>query len=255
MVNSTKVFTFNSIASTSFTPSIINATLNNDMYEFAPLGAKSIREEKIQGRDLPYFYNVEYEPMSFTMTIAFENYATQAEVNEVIKWLYLPKKPALLSFTEYQLNYFGLFIGQPNFYYVGNNIDGYKFIGYIEVEFRANAPYGWTNPIYDTTNTGDLEILPSFTITNGVGIQDNTVTITNTTNSTSFVYTLDANEVLTFNGYTKILSSNIDPNPYKWWTNKDYLVFNPGSNTVTITASQGEGTATVAYQYRAPKIL
>ena len=192
--------------------------------------------------------------MGFTMTIAFEDYATQAEVNEVIKWLYLPKTPKLLEFTEYELNYFGLFIGQPKFYYVGNNLDGYKFIGYIDVEFRANAPYGWTNMIYDTTNTGDIEMIPSFTITNDFEGQ-NTVTISNSTNSTSFVYILADNEVLTFNGYTKILSSNLDPNPYKWWTNKSYLILNPGENNVTVTNSAGADTSTVAYSYRAPKIL
>jgi hypothetical protein len=56
--------------------------------------------------------------------------------------LYLPKTPKLLEFPEYNLNYFGVFVGQPNFYYVGNNRSGFKFIGYIEVSFRANAPYG-----------------------------------------------------------------------------------------------------------------
>lgn len=252
MVNSTTVFTFDDVASTSFTPSIINATLNNDMYEFAPLGVKSLREEKVQGRDIPYFYNVEYEPMGFTMTIAFEDYATQAQVNEVIKWLYLPRTPKLLSFTEYGLNYFGVFIGQPKFYYVGNNLSGYKFIGYIEVEFRANAPYGWTNIIDDTENTGDIEVLPSFEITNNYAGQ-NTVTISNSTNSTSFVYVLAQGETLTFNGYTKILSSNVDPNPYASWTNEDYLVFAPGENSVTV--SNTAGTSTVTYEYRAPKIL
>jgi hypothetical protein len=85
MINSTKIFRFNGLNSTSFTPGIINAQIENDMYEFAPLGAKSIIEEKIQGRDMPYFYDTDLEPLSFSMTIAFENYATQSEVNEVIK--------------------------------------------------------------------------------------------------------------------------------------------------------------------------
>jgi hypothetical protein len=144
MINSTKVFRFNGIDSTSssFTPSILNVTLNNDFYDFAPLGVKSVREQKISGRDIPYFYDVDNETLSFPMTIAFDGYATQAQVNEVIKWLYLPKTPKLLEFTEYNLNYFGLFVGEPRFYYVGNNLDGFKFIGYIEVTFRANAPYG-----------------------------------------------------------------------------------------------------------------
>jgi hypothetical protein len=64
-----------------------------------------------------------------------------------------------------------------------------------------------------------MEILPSFTIENTSDLE-HTVTITNTTNQTSFTYVLgynsvsDTRETLTFNGYTKILSSNIDPNPY-----------------------------------------
>jgi phage-related protein len=142
MVNSTTIFEYDGTLSTSFTPSIINATLNRDMYEFSPLGSKSIIEEKIQGRDEPYFYDVDYEPLSFSMTIAFEDFATQEQVRDIISWLYSPKKPRLLRFQEYNMNFFGIFIGQPKFYYFGNNISGYKFIGYIEVEFRANAPYG-----------------------------------------------------------------------------------------------------------------
>lgn len=97
-------------------------------------------------------------------------------------------------------------------------------------------------------------MIPSFTITNDYEGQ-NTVTISNSTSSTSFVYVLADNEVLTFNGYTKILSSNLDPNPYKWWTNKSYLILNPGENNVTVTNSAGAETSTVAYSYRAPKIL
>lgn len=86
MVNSTKIFTFdNRNSATDFTFSILNVTLNNDFYNFAPLGAKSIREEKVSGRDLPYFYDTDLEVMSFKMTIAFEDFVTQSEVGEVIK--------------------------------------------------------------------------------------------------------------------------------------------------------------------------
>lgn len=144
MINSTKIFEYDGRASTkaNFPPGIINATLSNDMYQFATLGTKSIVEQKIQGRDIPYFYNVDFDTLSFGMTIAFEDYATKEQVNEVIKWLYSPSTPRLLRFPEYEMNYFGLFIGQPTFYYIGNNHSGFKYIGYIEVEFRANAPYG-----------------------------------------------------------------------------------------------------------------
>lgn len=274
MVNSTKVFEYDGTSSTSFTPSIINATLNNDMYEFAPLGVKSIREQKVQGRDIPYFYNIEYEPMSFNMTIAFENYATQAEVNDVIKWLYLPRTPKLLKFPEYGLNYFGLFIGQPKFYYVGNNLNGYKFIGYIEVQFRANAPYGWTDlieqtetiinatgDIHTTTNTGDFEIFPSFTIKNNDIIEtppkNLKIKIENDANGTFFEYSILQGETLTFNGYTKILSSSIEgKNPYSTWWNKDYLLLDKGDNDISISFIEpGTHSIEMIYKFRAPKIL
>lgn len=259
MINSTKIFEYDGRASTkaNFPPGIINATLSNDMYEFATLGAKTIVEQKIQGRDIPYFYNVDYDTLSFGMTIAFEDYATKAQVNEVIKWLYSPSTPRLLKFPEYGMNYFGLFIGQPTFYYVGNNHSGFKYIGYIEVEFRANAPYGWTDLIEQTAtgnhvvnNTGDIEILPSFTLTNLVSTPDTTNTVTITANSKSFTYVMGPGEELTFNGYTKILSSETDPNPYASWTTKDYIEFLPGNNSVTMSSQ-----ASITYKFRAPKIL
>lgn len=324
MVNSTKIFTFdNRNSATDFTFSILNVTLNNDFYNFAPLGAKSIREEKVSGRDLPYFYDTDLEVMSFKMTIAFEDFVTQSEVGEVIKWLFLPKTPRLLRFQEHDLNYFGTFIGEPRFHYIGNNLDGFEFIGYIEVEFRANAPYGWTNlivdPVFDYViaspedyddfrdgfengdiisvtnnitqsqgaisvtvvpgiytyinnelndllaflpgiranhtiiNTGDIEILPSFTLTNEASsgtVEIELISNAGTEDESIFRYVLQEDEVLTVNGYTKIFSSNKTQNPYALW-NKNYLYFEPGSNTVTMD----NPNASIAYSFRAPKIL
>lgn len=185
MVNSTKIFTFdNRNSATDFTFSILNVTLNNDFYNFAPLGAKSIREEKVSGRDLPYFYDTDLEVMSFKMTIAFEDFVTQSEVGEVIKWLFLPKTPRLLRFQEHDLNYFGTFIGEPRFHYIGNNLDGFEFIGYIEVEFRANAPYGWTNlivdPVFDYVITSDAD----YTGINPTFVDGDIVSVTNNLDAT-----------------------------------------------------------------------
>ena len=57
--------------------------------------------------------------------------------------------------------------------------------------------------------------MPSFTIQNTT-TGENTVTITNQTEPvSSFQYLLSDGETLTFNGYNKILSSNIaGKNPY-----------------------------------------
>jgi hypothetical protein len=65
---------------------------------------------------------------------------------------------------------------------------------------------------------------------------------------------LAGNEVLTFNGYTKIFSSSVAQNPYSAWNidiAKDYLYFEPGENIVTMDSTN----ASIAYSFRAPKIL
>ena len=286
MIYSTTLFSYAGRTSSSFSPIVINATLSNDLYEFAPLGSKSIVEDKIQGRDVPYFYNVDYEPLEFNMTIAFTNYATQSVYREVIKWLYNQKTPQLLYFPELGLNFFGLFIGQPNIYYVGNNNEGYnQYIGHIEVSFRANAPHGWTNimtnltdtdPVvidqsttfpYTLSNIGDYEMFPSFKLQNTSGAA-NEITISTQRlvsedpdiyeNVTTFTYNFVNDEYIVFNGYSKNIKSykisddtTQQINPYNSWE-KDYWVLEPGNNYVKIVS---EGNFEFEYSFRAPKIL
>jgi hypothetical protein len=146
-------------------------------------------------------------------------------------WVIIPKTP----------EYFVIFIGSPEYYYVGNQKLGYRnYIGYITCKMRVNAPYGYTEILTTTENTGDLETYPSFTMasheTSGRGI----FRLVNTTNSTSFKYFFATNEVLTFNGYTKNLSTTTnDKNPYLAW-DKNYVILNSGSNTVSITTVYGD---------------
>jgi hypothetical protein len=168
MVNSSKRFFFDDkFSDDPSLPKILNVTLANEMYTFNVIGEKTIIEDQIQGRDEPYLYNVDLKPLEFTMTIAFENYETIDEVSKVIKWLYNPKTYKRLSFDDMENNFFVIFIGSPEYYYVGNNNVGFnKYIGYITCTVRANAPYGYTDILTDTNNTGDLEVYPSFSIEN-----------------------------------------------------------------------------------------
>jgi len=86
MINSSTKFYFdNKWSDDASLPSIINATLSNDLYSFNVIGEKSIIEDQIQGRDEPYLYNVDFKPLEFTLNIAFESYETIDEVTEVIK--------------------------------------------------------------------------------------------------------------------------------------------------------------------------
>ena len=218
------------------------------MYEFNVIGEKSIVEDKIQGRDEPYLYNVDLEPLEFTINIAFENYETIEEVTKVIKWLYNPRTYKELKFENMSTTFFAIFIGSPQYYYVGRQDVGFKtYIGYITCKVRTNAPYGYTSVLNSTNNTGDLETYPSFTATRSTA---GTSKITNSTNASTFTYLYAAGETLTFNGYTKTLSSSVvGKNPYMAW-DKDYLIFNSGNNTVPAVSG-----LTVTYAYRAPKYL
>jgi hypothetical protein len=120
--------------------------------------------------------------------------------------------------------FFAIFIGSPEYYYVGRNNIGYKtYIGYITCKVRTNAPYGYTSPITgshngetaNTTNTGDLDVYPSFSIRYQAGGENN-ITLTHASNGSSFKYLLSVDEQLEFNGYTKTLKS---------------LTFNSATNT------------------------
>jgi hypothetical protein len=113
-------------------------------------------------------------------------------------------------------NFFAIFIGSPEYYYVGRNDISYKeYIGYIVCKVRTNAPYGYTEILTTSENTGDLETYPSFVMTSNSTSGRGIFSLFNTTNSTSFKYFFATNETLTFNGYTKNLSTNLNgKNPY-----------------------------------------
>lgn len=66
-------------------------------------------------------------------------------------------------------------------------------------------------------NTGDIEILPSFTLTNEASsgtVEIELISNKDTEDKSIFRYILAEGEVLTVNGYTKIFSSNKTQNPY-----------------------------------------
>ena len=109
--------------------------------------------------------------------------------------------------------FFAIFIGSPQYYYVGRNGISFKeYVGYITCNVRANAPYGYTQVLTTTDNTGDLETYPSFTASSPTAEEK---TISHDNNGSSFTYLFAANEVVTFNGYTKTLSSSVsNKNPY-----------------------------------------
>jgi hypothetical protein len=75
--------------------------MSDDFYAESIRGSRSILEDKIPGRDIPYFYEVEDAVLEFDMNFAFENPMTKSEVNLIARDLLTPKGYSELSFGKY----------------------------------------------------------------------------------------------------------------------------------------------------------
>jgi hypothetical protein len=221
MIQQYKSFLFNN---TLFT-NLLNVSLGNDFYVACLRGSRSIKEEKIPGRDLPYFFEIDDEPIEFDVHFAIENPLTMTDIKNITK--------NLIKFTTYKQLHFGnyinstytrktpifnvIFTNEPDFNFIGagknsSNIDTY--VGYFTLHARADRPYGYEivkiiyeknatislqsgaltfnteddSPIITTANTASLYVGQTIT---GAGIPSNT-TILSITNSTTLVMSKDA---------------------------------------------------------------
>ncbi|WP_337020178.1 phage tail domain-containing protein [Oceanobacillus massiliensis] len=78
---------FNFNGQWSYDMGIIKASVQDGLFEDLLVASKSIVEEKIDGRDKPYFYGVEREPLSFPLPIYFKDDLTVDKVREILRWL------------------------------------------------------------------------------------------------------------------------------------------------------------------------
>ena len=150
MIQQYKSFKFNN----ALFLDLLNVTLSNDFYAACLRGTRSIKEEKIPGRDLPYFFEVDDEPIEFDINFALQNRLTMSEIKVITK--------NLIAFNGYKPIHFGnyessvytrktpifnvIFVGEPDFHFIGagknsSNIDTY--FGYFTLKARADRPYGY----------------------------------------------------------------------------------------------------------------
>lgn len=81
--------------------SLFNVVMSDDFYAESIRGSRSILEDKIPGRDIPYFYEVEDDVLEFDLNFAFENPMTKSEVNLIARDLLTPRGYSEMSFGEY----------------------------------------------------------------------------------------------------------------------------------------------------------
>jgi len=254
--NSLKI-QYNGTHSDTITPAIKHVTLSSDFYKQSIIGNRIIKEDKIPGRDEPYFYLVDSSPLSFNITIALETPATPAELSTMMQWLFRPNIYKELVFTNKAIPdgsetvYFAMFVGQPIFQYVERGDDTY--VGYITATVRCNSNSGFTtkqtinSSFASTTNPGDLNVLPNIEL---VAAGASVVVVTNNTNGSTFSYTFTEAATVTLNAKTKALATTGSENAYAQW-GRNYLELDPGDNNTTISGAY----SSLEFTFRAPKYL
>jgi len=241
--------TYHEDMSTGF--KLINATLDNDFYMQCIRGPRKIIEDKIPGRDIPYFYEVDDEPLEFEVTFAFAEYMTKTQIKAIVRKLFGPVGYKELTFGDYVNStytpktpvYKVIFHGETDINYVqgANN----TYVGYLTLSVRSDRPYGFNNitagnlasaavSSLSVTNTGDLDFYPNIEITT-VSTSSNKVRIRNSTagnNSTLTFTTLQVNEAIIVNSNLKTITSS-GTNIYSRWE-RDDLYLSPGVNTLVV---------------------
>lgn len=185
MIQNAKYFNYNNIDLSTFDGMRIGNEAN-DLYAVQIIGNRVLREEKIPGRQSPYFYGIEDTPLSLNITVALDRPKSISELRPFLRWLYNVEDYKKLFFdTDPNKFYYALFIGQPTFTYLDRststdiNNNNRKLIGFINLTARCNAATAFgpaietlkVNPLYSSpftiVNNGDNLVFPSLTIKMG----------------------------------------------------------------------------------------
>ncbi|MED3562239.1 phage tail protein [Bacillus xiapuensis] len=267
MIRESLYFTFAGIKSTEF--GIWNVSISDGLYSEPFMASRSINEVKIRGRDKPYPFEVNKEPLSFQLSFLFSEGWDDELISKVQSWLdvdfYQP-----LSFSENLIKvYYAMPVDTSELTH-----NGIKQ-GYITLTMRCDSPYSYSRDIvspwyksvhinggsfitpylwsdnetkYDKSleiiNKGDKDILLEIFIEkNG----DGDITVINTSRANSvmkFTSLLDG-EKIHIDGENQIIESNL-PNIWRYDDFNDfYLPLYKGKNVIQV-----EGDCLIKFQYR-----
>jgi len=247
-------FSFNGVVYSD----LINVSLENNMHSENMRGNRSLLREKIPGRDIPYFYAVEDEPLEFDVVFALTVPKTKAELRVMLRNLISQTGYKELSFGDYNAAtttytrqsplYKVVFVGESKLDFVGANVYNsgvatLKYFGYFTLKASVDRPYGFENFTSTTNlsstgnislnNTADLNVFPNIVITNGSTAYTVPIRIFNDTNDTSVTFSsLGAAEVITINSVLKVIFSTTT-GVYSRWS-RDDLELVPGTNAIKL---------------------
>lgn len=160
------------------------------MQEEAFVSERSIVEKQIRGRSKPYFQDIIYEPLKFSVSFAFEDTWDDEKIRFVARWLGNQEYYKPMYFTD-NIHRWYYCIAVENSSLIHNCLKE----GYITLNFRCNDAYTYTpvqetdvydysdNPVEGTPyvflNTGDVKCEPIIYIEK---VGNGSISITNNSN-------------------------------------------------------------------------
>jgi phage-related protein len=244
-------FTYNGIKSTDM--GVTQISLSNGLFEEEFVAPKNIIEEKIRGRDTPYFFGVERDPLSFSMGIYFDNGMDDDSKRKVKRWLdqdtYLP----LIFSSNLSRIYYAMVVNDSK--EIHNGLEE----GYLQLQMRCDSPYAYSPTYYSKIyefngnasgteiiieNNGDVECKPTIYIEK---IGNGNVDIINQSNAgQTFSFTdLNDQEIVFVDCENEVIITDLI-GQYRYDSfNDEYLTLVRGVNTLKIV-----GDLKLMFKYR-----
>lgn len=217
------------------------------------VATKSINEEKIRGRDEPYHYGVEREPISFPLSFWFDEDLSDERKREIARILDQDYYKPLYTIDNPHRIYYAMCIDDSN--HIHNGIQ----MGKVTLNFRTNAPYAFSPVYFDNydfsenmkngteivfVNNGDLECSPVVEVQM---LEDGDLSIINYSNDgQEFKFTgLVAGEIIKVDCMKELIQSSVDDRYDKF--NEHYLSFVRGHNYLNV---KGKCLMNFKYQFK-----
>lgn len=235
---------------------IYNVTLDNGLFQESFLSKRNIVETKVRGNPKPYFHSIEYEPLTFKLTFAFQDTWNDDLIRNVARWLGGQTFYKPLWFAEHPDRIFYCILSDDS-----NLVHNGLQQGYVTLTMRCDSPYSYSPLFTDSeidlstntasgtviqfTNRGDIICKPEISIK---VVTAGDIRIVNNTTSKEFKFTgLQTNENIYVDNEREYISTDI-PLTYRYTNfNNNYLEMTTGVNQLTV---YGQCKIQLRYQFK-----
>lgn len=236
---------------------IININVNSGMAEEILVPERTILEQKVKGKTIPYFQSIEYSPRVIPVSFAFDNTFDNNKLQNAVRWLCGQEYYKPLIFSENPNRIYYALVAESELKLIHN----YNYSGYITLNFRCNDYYAYS-PLYqkyfdlsnntesgmtvEIMNLGDITIYPKLEIYKNTTESFQINNLSNNNLEFKFNSISDDTIVTVYNEEEIIESSNVGEYLNNQFNN-NYLALVRGSNKLKIL---GKAQLKIIYQYK-----